>query len=142
MLCHLYVRAGIAYIPTAAKTEAGYYLDIEPVEVTAVSNSVAFDAALKRAINRGHPVVPTPTRMTFPRPVILKYAKARSINGFERGATYWQLTKENELYKIGKWKKRPQGGWVPDPTREQTMRPRATLGDATKRLVERVQSDA
>ena len=33
MLVQLYVRRGIAYIPTLAQTEAGFWLDVKPVEV-------------------------------------------------------------------------------------------------------------
>jgi hypothetical protein len=108
----------MAYVPTAAKAQAGYYLDIEPVEVTPISDEVGFAEAIKRSIDRGHPIIPTPTRATgFPKPVILTYVKVRSLTAFEKDASYWQLHNEDSLYRIEQWQKGAQGGWVPDPAR-------------------------
>src|ERR1700693_2456187 len=108
-LCHLYIRNGTAYVPTAAKTEAGYSLDIEPVEVTPISDEEDFLGAIRRTIDRGHPMVPTPTRATgFPKPVVLRYAKVRSFADFEKDASYWQLHKDGDLFRIEQWKRGAQ----------------------------------
>jgi len=45
-LWHIYIRSGMAYIPVVAKTVAGFYLEVEPVEVVHLSDKLALIAAL------------------------------------------------------------------------------------------------
>ncbi|SRR6266404_2336054 len=143
MLCHLYVRNETAYVPTAAKTQAGYYLDIEPVEVTPISDEESLMGAIRRSIDRGHPTIPTPTRATgFPKPVVLAYVKVRSLADFEKDAAYWQLHKEDDLFRIEQWKRGEQGGWLPNPPSSETLPLGASVDDAVKRLIDSVQSVA
>jgi hypothetical protein len=67
-------------------------MNIEPVEVAPVSDSHAFAKAIMQTIARGHPRIPTPTRATgFPKPVIPKYAKLKSLRAFEQGASCWDF---------------------------------------------------
>jgi hypothetical protein len=62
MLWNFYLRNGTAYVPTVAQTEAGFYLDVEPVEVVPATDFQALQQAIKRSLNRGNPKVPTPSR--------------------------------------------------------------------------------
>jgi hypothetical protein len=141
MLCHLYIRNGTAYVPTAAKTQAGYYLDIEPVEVVPISDDEGFARAIRRSIDRGHPVVSTPTRATgFPKPVILASAKVRTPAAFEKDASYWQLCKTDHSYVIENWKKGSQTGWVPDLSRIEILPIGTSVDEAIKQLTKSVQS--
>jgi hypothetical protein len=110
-----YVRDGNAYLPQMARTEAGFYLDTEPVEVAAVNNTQQLASALQNLIARGNPVVPTPSRRAFPRPVVLRYAKVRSWKQFEKGSAYWMLSKRDDGWTFGPWK-RADRGWEPDQT--------------------------
>ena len=66
MLWHVYLRKGIVFVPTVARTQAGYYLDIEPVAAISATDAEAVRDVVKQAITRGNPLVPTPTRATFP----------------------------------------------------------------------------
>jgi hypothetical protein len=54
------VRKGKAYTCVAAQTEAGFYVDSEPVFVVDLDTDEVL-AALERVIALGHPSVPTPT---------------------------------------------------------------------------------
>jgi hypothetical protein len=135
----MFIRDGIVYIPTMANTEAGYYMHNEPVEVVSISDSEAFVEAIKQTIARGHPTVPTPTRATgFPKPVIPQYAKLKSWKAFEKGATSWSFNEKDGIYHIEQWQKRQQGGWLPDPSRLETLPLGTSLDEAVKRLVTRV----
>ena len=84
MLLNLYVKHGVAYIPTVAQTEAGFFLDTEPVAVVPVDNAEALQRAVVEAIRRGNPKIPTPTRAAFPKPVVLKYAQETSWSAFKK----------------------------------------------------------
>src|SRR6185295_9834556 len=66
---HVYFRAGRFFVPVVARTDAGYYLDIEPVGVSAVDDAGALTALLQQVIDAGNPPVPAPLRGQFPRPV-------------------------------------------------------------------------
>jgi hypothetical protein len=141
MRCSLYIRSGVAYIPVDAKTEAGFHMNIEPVEVVPVSDSQAFARAIKQTIARGNPMIPTPTRATgFPKPVIPKYAKLKSWRAFEQDASYWTFEKREGAYEIEQWQKSPERGWDPDPERRITLPDGTPQDEAIKQLVTIVQS--
>jgi hypothetical protein len=124
-----------------AKTEAGYYLHIEPVEVAAITNREDFATAVRRTIERGHPLVPTPTRATgFPKPLVPKYARVKSLAAFEKSASLWSLQEVNERFQIEQWKKRPKGGWIPNSDRREILPPGISLQDAIGRLIGSIQS--
>ena len=63
--CSFYLRRGTAFVPTMARTEAGYWMGVEPVDVQKVETVEALQEVLLAAILRGNPVVPTPTDETF-----------------------------------------------------------------------------
>jgi hypothetical protein len=62
----LFVRKGKVFIPTVARTEAGYYLGIEPIAVIDCQDRNAVSSGLVDAIKRGNPIIPTPSRANFP----------------------------------------------------------------------------
>src|SRR5262245_20536350 len=100
MLWNLYLSKGIVIIPTVSKTVAGFYLETEPVEVVPAQDVDRLDLALKRTIERGTPIVSTPTRAKFPEPVVLKYAKENSLASFEKRASCFSLVKRESVYEI------------------------------------------
>jgi hypothetical protein len=111
MLWNIYLRNGVAYVPTVARTEAGYYLDIEPVAAVSATDSVALSDALKHVMAKGNPIVPTPTRAAFPKPVVLRHANVRSWADFERTASQWTISRKDDFYTIKRGRKRPDVGW-------------------------------
>ena len=71
MVWGFYFRKGKVYVPRMARTEAGYYLNIEPVAVVDTDDFGGVVSAIQAAIERGNPAVPTPSRANFPKPVVL-----------------------------------------------------------------------
>ncbi len=120
-LWHVYVRQGIAYVPTVARADAGFYLDIEPVAVVPATDVDGVQAAVRKAIGKGNPRIPTPSRATFPKPVILKHAKAKSWSVFEKGASVLTISRKGDCYKIQAGRKRPDAGWEPDPSQVELL---------------------
>jgi len=60
-----------------------------------VSDRKAVEDAMLRAIARGNPTVPTPTRDNFPEDVPLKHARVKSLSTFEKLAQTWKcLTRQ------------------------------------------------
>jgi len=100
MVWEFYVRKGLAYIPTMARTEAGYYPAIEPVEVVPVTDRIALEQALARTLYRGNPTIPAPTRENFPQPVALSHAGLKSWSRFVQDASGWSIAHENGRFVI------------------------------------------
>jgi hypothetical protein len=140
MLWHVYLRKSIAYVPTVAQTEAGYYLDVEPVAAVPATDANAVQDAVKQAISRGNPKVPTPTRAAFPKPFVLKYAKVRSWADFERTAALWTILRKDGCYQIKRGRKRIDAGWEDDPSQIETLPVGAGLDDVARRVFSAVQS--
>jgi hypothetical protein len=134
----LFLRKGQAFIPTMAQTEAGFYMGIEPVEVVDASDGRAIEDALLRAVERGNPIVPTPTRDNFPADPLLKYAKVKSTATFEKSSQSWKLSKRGDAYLIAPYRPLKSGGSEEDIDRTEAI-PVAeeSLTSIVHRLVER-----
>jgi hypothetical protein len=136
----IYLRKDIAYVPTVAQTEAGYYLDIEPVAAVPAADSAAFTGALKQVMIRGNPKIPTPTRATFPKPVVLKHANVRTWADFERTASHWTITHRDNSYKIAGSRRRPDMGWEEDPSQIETLPGDSSVEEVARRVFSVMQS--
>lgn len=114
-VCDVYVRDGVAFLPTVARTTAGFWMDVEPVEVVpfAAAETAGLCAALARVIDRGNPTVPTPTRATFPPWVVLRHAGVASARAFGRTAAYVHVESGPDGFEA--WLGTPdgRGGWTP-----------------------------
>jgi len=118
MLCHLYLRKGVVYIPTLGKVDKGYYRGIEPVAVVPLSNAEAIRHALLNTVARGNP----PTSRLAPgqsySPITLKYAGVKNWQTFERGTAYWSIKEDSGIFRIIAHRKAEQG-WEEDEAQSQ-----------------------
>jgi hypothetical protein len=110
MLISCTLKDGVVYLPTVAKTEAGFYIDREPVAVVPVMETGALRHALQEVTRRGNPIIPTPKRNAFPPPVLPKYAGVKSWSKFMQGASDWKIVEHNRSYRIVPYRKDPKGG--------------------------------
>ena len=129
-------------IPTVAQTEAGYWLDVEPVELACLGDSSTISRAIKSVVARSGMIVPTPSRQNFPKPVVLAYSKTKSLSAFEQ--RYEQISLGYSLdgrYSIERYKRAPEGsGWVVDPDKSATFSPANDLDDVILRLIHILES--
>jgi hypothetical protein len=123
-----------------SRTEAGYFLDIDPVEVVPASETEVLRHAINRMIKSGNPVVPTPSRTSFPKPVILKYTKVKSWSAFEDGANVWKIVQKSGVYQISPGRKREDRGWEDDVPKIETFAPDATIDSVVLRVITLIQS--
>lgn len=135
----LFVRNNVAYIPTSAKTEAGFYLEIEPVEMAKIEDSANFREALKAALSRGNPIVATPKREDYGKPPVMKYAKVKSWAQMERESSFWGITENNGNYEFGPYRKRADRGWEEDPSRITKLPPKLTVDEVAEEIVKSIQ---
>lgn len=115
MVSEIYSIKELLLIPTLAKTDAGFYLAIEPVEVLRGAGVEELALALARVEERGNPRVPTPPRNAFPKPVVLKHAGVRSQAEFDRRARAWGLEWSNEGIVLIPTYRAPEGGFLDVP---------------------------
>jgi hypothetical protein len=134
----VYVRKGKAIIPTIAQTEAGYWLDVKPVEVADVADRPALIAALQHTVARGNPTVPVPTRAAFPEPVVLPYAGVKTWSAFTKGASGWKLSKDAGSYVIAPYRDGQEGGWEEDLQRKEEIPAEAPIDSVLQRLVDHI----
>ena len=78
---------------------------VEPVDVRKVEDPETLQSMLLAAINRGNPVVPTPTRKDFPRPVMERYCGLKSLAAFERAAGCWAISEHDGRFHIYEWRR-------------------------------------
>ena len=111
MLLRLYLRKNLLYLPTVALTDAGFYRDVEPVQVVGLVDIPLLEQAIKGALARGNPVVSAPPRAAIPKPVVLAYAKVKSWSAFERDALTWLVRREENAYHLSMGRRRIDRGW-------------------------------
>ena len=134
---HVYVRKDAAFVPDVAKTEAGFYLDVEPVKTVKLEDFSALAGAIDLVMAKGNPTVPTPTRGGFPKPVILKPAGVESWNAFvERGACYTIFIGQGEI-EIAETGRNDVGEWVDAPSLDEKLPGDSTAMDIAKHIAKR-----
>ena len=139
---HFYVTPTVAYVPSVARTEAGFFLDVEPIEAIPRSDVGRIQNALKRAILLGNPRVPTPDRNTASIPRILDHAKVDSWSTFEKKASCWQIIRNKDQYVVQKMKRRPDRGWEEDPSSAEAFPPSISIDDFIGQTVMRAIGDS
>jgi hypothetical protein len=142
MLYHSYLKSGIVYVPIVAKTEAGFYMNREPVSVVAATNTEGLRYALRDAMEKGNPTIPTPARNAFPRPVLLKYSGAKTWSAFARGASQWSIEEKEGTYQIVGYRTHPDGYWVQDPDQRTELPAGSTRDQAIDAMIAILQDAA
>jgi hypothetical protein len=120
MFWHVYLRKGQVFVPTVSKTDAGFFMDTNPVAVHSTADLNGIIAAIEATIARGNPVVSAPRRGSFPAPVVLDYAKVKSWATFEESAVCWKVRLKQSVYQLCPTRKNHEGGWEDDPAKIET----------------------
>ena len=87
----IYALDATVILPSNAQTEAGFFLQTEPVAVVALGDPDELRRAVLALLARGIPRVPTPSRDSFPKPVVFAYAKVKTQAALDRVARCWQI---------------------------------------------------
>ncbi|MDH0863147.1 hypothetical protein [Mitsuaria sp. GD03876] len=109
---NLYVRDGVAYLPVTARTTAGYYLDVDPVVTLDPPDAASLEAALRRVMTAGNPERPTPSRASFPAPVVLAPAGVKSWGTFVKRAANFSIVLRDAEVEINESGPALDGDWT------------------------------
>ncbi len=144
MLVSCTLRKGKVYLPTVAKTTAGFYMKREPVTVVAAADTNELRRALQEVMAKGNALIPTPKRNAFPPPVLPKYAGEKTWAAFMQGASEWDIYQKNETYQITPYRKDPEGGrsLVADADHRIIFPPKAPVGEVIDRMIAIIQNAA
>jgi hypothetical protein len=112
---HVYYRSSKFIIPTTARVDAGFFIDIEPVSIVPGKDEAALRASIQTAVERGNPTIAARPRTELPKPVVLAHAGVKSWSAFERGSICWTLTQEDGCYVVTSTGRPTNGKWVDDP---------------------------
>lgn len=122
---HIYwgINSGLALVPTLAKADAGYWLEVNPVERAATGDEASVAEALRHSASRGHAVVPTPTRSESPEWVVLKPANKKRPRDFENEYRLFSIEcAEADGCQVREHRRSADGrGYVPDPEPTTTL---------------------
>jgi len=130
-------------MPASAKTEAGFYVEQGPIEIVPVGEEHRVVGAAQRIWKLGLPLVPTPDRNFYSRKPHFKLPGVRTWNDIERQCSYWMISETNEKrFRIERWISPPrEHGFLPDPTRDETLPPQTSFDESVKRLCVRIAED-
>jgi hypothetical protein len=145
MLINIYWnrKTGEVIVPTVAQTEAGLWLDIEPVEIASWRDPASVTEAVRKSASRSGRMIPTPSRLNFPKPVVLVHSSAKNLNDFERKFDQISLVRSPDgSISIERYKKAPEGtGRVVDIARSTRHPPNVSIDQLVSELAEGISSN-
>lgn len=137
---NIYLRSRRVFIPTVAKAEDGFFVDVDPVLVVERGDCDSIVSAANQVISAGNPTIKTPTRYNFPTPVVLAHAKVKSWSTFERGAVYWKVTGKTDSYQLHAQRKVATGGWENVPGEGKMFAGPLAINEPANALAMEIQS--
>ena len=143
MLVNVYwnKKTGAVLVPAVAKTEAGFWLDTEPVEVADATFPVSVSEAIKKSAARARIIVPTPPRSS-PKPVVLGYANVKSWSAFAKTHELLSIVRTDAgQYLVNPHRRLEGGGYVVKANGGKQLPAGSTLDDAIARLVSLMMCD-
>jgi len=129
-----YIVDGKVYIPSRLKTEAGFFIESEPVSIEKQSDLLALEKTLSAIIQRSIPTVPTPNFRAAPKPFLHKYAAKKSNKQFEGAAKYWSIEFDGNTILLIPGIRRENGGWLHDNERALRIEVAGNFEEAIRRL--------
>lgn len=141
---YLHIESGRIMVPSISKTEAGFYIDCEPVEMVAANDALSINQAIRRTLDRGCTVVPTPSRDAFPKWVLLKYGNAKTPRELHRQYLIWSFDESsNHEFRIEGFKNSADGkGAEPDPSSLVIMPPGTLFEHAIEKLIKMMKTQS
>jgi hypothetical protein len=139
---NIYLRQQTVFVPTVAKTDAGYFLEIAPVVVIKSTDCQEIIEAVKNVISKGNPMIPTPSRENFPKAVILEYAKAKSWSVFVKLAFCWEIAESESTFQVDFQRKSSSGDFESNPVHIKTFRGVAAIDELATLVAKEIQFTA
>jgi hypothetical protein len=134
-LIRLYVHHEKIVLPTVAQTEAGFYVDVEPIQVFSVKEHAAWKNAVYKALAKGNSFIPTPDGSDDPGSAILEKLNISKWSTFETSSIMYTVHKGGGDILIYRTGKTSDGMWTTE-TNQRHFASRAPLGAIVDALCE------
>src|SRR5215469_1936644 len=104
----------LVVIPTLAKTEAGFWLEGEPVAAVPILDSESIARAIMERVLAPSKLVPTPPARSRSKPAVLKPGRVRSWSQFHWNYSVLQIATDREgKFSVAVWEKHADGSYRP-----------------------------
>ncbi len=136
----VYLREGTAYIPTVARSDAGYCISVNPVEIVSAANAGELRLAIERVFVRGNQQASVPPPDEAPN--LARCAGVESWSAFIQGTRTWKIIEKDGVYEVTQ-SGLSSGKDIRDEAR-RTMRltVSTSLGEAAERVAALVRAAA
>lgn len=111
-LVRFYLSKGQVIIPTVARTEAGFYADMEPVAIVNIDDLKMVKESMLAVLSRENPQIPTPKHVQEPGSVILEALSIKRWEHFEKKAVLYTVHKGAESIVIYATGRGANGMWI------------------------------
>ncbi len=118
-LARFYLSAEQVIIPTVARTEEGFYTDVEPVAVIDIKDSDTIKESMLAVLSRDNPEIPTPARVEEPGSVVLDALGIKKWAVFEKKAVLYTVHKRAESIVVYATGRGADGMWIEQKNREK-----------------------
>ena len=118
-LARFYLWSERVIIPTVARTEAGFYTDIEPIAVLEIKETTLLKESMLAVLSRANPEIPTPTRAEAPGSVVLEALELKKWAAFEKKAVLYMVHKRDEAIIVYGTGRGDNGMWTEKKSREK-----------------------
>lgn len=143
--CHAFanLKSGTLLLAQSAQTDAGFWMDIEPVIAADLNAEVAVRDAFEAIQTNDVVRIGTPPRDAHPAPVVLQHARIRTWIELERKYcqfSVWTQVEDSSI-KIEGWKPALDSqGMEPDPGRVEVLPKGSTIQDLTCRFLAMIEA--
>jgi len=124
-------------LPTVAQTEAGFFVDVEPIQVFRVEEHNAWKNAIYKALVKGNSIIPTPDGSDEPGSAILEKLNISKWSTFETSSIMYTVHRGGGDILIYRTGKSADGMWSTE-TNQRHFASRAPLTAIVDALCEDV----
>lgn len=135
-LIRLYIFHEKIVLPVVAETEAGFYVDVEPIQVFSISDKNAWKNAVYSTLSKGNPVIPTPDGSEEPGSAILEKLNIQKWSTFETSATMYTVHLGGGYIRIYKTGRGADGMWSNSENSQRQFAGRAPLSSIVDSLAD------
>lgn len=100
----VYYAKNKVLVPTSVVTTAGVGMEVDPMEIVDIDNSIEIRPALLTALSKGNAIVQHPGQDEMSKVTIHKKLGFKNFKAFNLEAKLWSILKKNEIYSIDFYK--------------------------------------
>ena len=142
MVYSIYLKNGTVYLPAMVNQGTARYMEVEPVAVVPVADTVALRRALQATISKPNDFVAPSIEDARKPAVVLKYSGDKSWRAFMRGTSPWEISEKEGKFRISGHRIHRKGYWEPDPDQMIHFPAGTALGDVIDRMITILQEAA